>query len=210
VLLISLHGDDSLPRNLEAMGVATVLNGRPVSGDESIYWVDSDNSTGGRLATELLIARGARRIATISGPQNMSAGRDRLAGYRAALVAAGMDPLDEHQAQGDFTVDGGARAMARLLDADPEIDAVFAASDLTALGAMQTLAERGRTVPGHVAVVGFDDVPEAQLAKPPLTTIRQPIDEVGRTMARVLLGRIRGAAHRTTVLPVAAVRRESA
>ncbi|MDT4935390.1 MAG: hypothetical protein QOK11_3282 [Pseudonocardiales bacterium] len=210
VLLISLHGDDSLPRNLEAMGVATVLNGRPVSGDESIYWVDSDNSTGGRLATEMLIARGARRIATISGPQDMAAGRDRLAGYRAALVTAGLDPLEEHEAQGDFTVDGGARAMARLLDADPEIDAVFAASDLTALGAMQTLADRGRAVPGDVAVVGFDDVPEAQLATPPLTTIRQPIDEVGRTMARVLLGRIRGAAQRTTVLPVQAIRRDSA
>jgi DNA-binding LacI/PurR family transcriptional regulator len=211
VLLISLHGDDALPQHLEAIGMPTVLNGRPLGENPAIYSVDSDNVDGARIATELLIARGAQRIATISGPLDMCAGQDRLAGYKAALCSAGRTPIDRHIAEGDFSVDGGARAMAALLDADPQIDAVFAASDLTALGAMQTLSERGRAVPADVAVVGFDDVREAQLATPPLTTIRQPIDELGRTMARVLLARVAGTeAKLTTVLPVEVVRRDSA
>jgi DNA-binding LacI/PurR family transcriptional regulator len=211
VLLISLHGDDKLPQHLESMGVPTVLNGRPLSENSSIYSVDSDNVGGAREATELLLARGATRIATVTGPMDMGVGQDRLAGYRAALRSAGRRPMEQHIAEGDFTFDGGVRAMAALLDADPRIDAVFAASDLTALGAMQTLAERGRSVPGEVAVVGFDDVREAQLASPPLTTIRQPIEDLGRTMARVLLARVAGTeAPRTTVLPVEVVRRDSA
>jgi DNA-binding LacI/PurR family transcriptional regulator len=211
VLLISLHGDDALPRHLDALGVPTVLNGRPTGDATSVHWVDSDNRSGGRLATELLIARGARRIATISGPLDMSAGRDRLAGYRSALRRAGRPAAGRHVAEGDFSAERGARAMAELLDHDPGIDAVFAASDLTALGALQTLAARGRRVPDDVAVVGFDDIPEAQLTNPPLSTVRQPIEELGHTMARVLLGRLDGGtAPRTTLLPVELVRRGSA
>jgi DNA-binding LacI/PurR family transcriptional regulator len=112
---------------------------------------------------------------------------------------------------GDFTVEGGARAMTELLDAQLTLDAVFAASDLTALGAMQVLAERGRSVPDEIAVVGFDDVREAALASPPLSTVRQPIEDLGRTMARVLLDRIGGlSADRGTVLPIEFVARASA
>jgi DNA-binding LacI/PurR family transcriptional regulator len=211
VLLISLHGDDDLPQYLESIHVPTVLNGRPLSGDASLYYVDSDNVDGGQRATEVLIERGARRIATITGPQDMGAGQDRLTGYRLALAAAGRKFAERRVAYGDFTVEGGTRAMAELLRADPELDAVFAASDLMALGAMQVLAERGRRVPEDVAVVGFDDVREAQLTVPTLTTIRQPIDRLGRTMARVLLDRI--ASHdpqHDTVLPIEIVRRGTA
>ncbi|MCU1655962.1 MAG: LacI family transcriptional regulator [Pseudonocardiales bacterium] len=211
VLLISLHADDALPRHLESIGVPTVYNGRPLSDDESIYSVDSDNLAGARMATDLLLARGARRIATISGPLDMGAGQDRLAGYRAALAAAGVPVQERHIVEGDFSVAGGARSMARLLSADPEIDAVFAASDLTAIGAMNTLAEYGRSIPKDVAVIGFDDIPDAVLARPALTTIRQPIGELGRTMARMLLARMAGVpVGRTTVLPVQVVQRESA
>jgi DNA-binding LacI/PurR family transcriptional regulator len=211
VLLVSLHGDDMLPQHLESFGVPTVLNGRPISADRSIFYVDSDNVGGGRAATDLLIARGATRIATITGPLDMCAGLDRLDGYRDAMRRAGRKPLKRHVAIGDFTAEGGATAMNRLLDADASIDAVFAASDLTALGAMSVLADRGLRVPDDVAIVGFDDVREASLANPALTTVRQPIDELGRTMARKLLDRIAGApAERTTVLPVEVVRRRSA
>jgi DNA-binding LacI/PurR family transcriptional regulator len=211
VLLISLHGDDDLPHYLESIRVPTVLNGRPLSGDASLYYVDSDNVDGGQRATELLVERGARRIATITGPQDMAAGQDRLAGYRLALADAGHTFTDRHVAHGDFTVEGGTRAMTELLRADPELDAVFAASDLMALGAMQVLTERGRHVPEDVAVVGFDDVREAQLTVPTLTTIRQPIDQLGRTMATVLLDRIasRDPQH-DTVLPIEIVRRGTA
>ena len=216
VLLISLHGDDRLPQQLESAGVPTVLNGRPLSGDPSLFYVDSDNVAGGMSATRALLDRGRRRIATITGPLDMSAGQDRLAGYRQALQADGLSADDTLVAIGDFTVEGGARAMTELLDRGVDFDGLFAASDLTALGAMQVLAERGRSVPAEVAVVGFDDVREASLAAPPLTTVRQPIEELGTTMARTLLRRLAGepaaggAAERATVLPVELVWRLSA
>jgi DNA-binding LacI/PurR family transcriptional regulator len=211
VLLISLHGDDRLPQHLEAHGVPTVLNGRPISGDSALYYVDSDNFDGARLATNCLIGGGRRRVATITGPMDMGAGEDRLAGYRAALADAGLPDAPELVAHGDFTVDGGARAMAQLLAAAPDLDAVFAASDLTAIGAIGVLTEHGLDVPGRVAVVGFDDVREAGLSRPPLTTVRQPIEQLGRTMAHVLLDRINGRpSERATVLPVKLVRRASA
>jgi DNA-binding LacI/PurR family transcriptional regulator len=211
VLLVSLHGDDRLAEELEATGVPTVLNGRPFEADARLYSVDSDNLAGARAATEALIARGARRIATITGPHDMTAGRDRLAGYRDALRAARLRHPRTRVVEGDFTIEGGARAMTRLLDADPDLDAVFAASDLMAIGAMRVLAERGYDVPRRIAVIGFDDVREAQLSRPALTTMHQPIDELGRTMTRVLLQRIGGDSPALrTVLPVRLVQRESA
>jgi len=211
VLLVSLHGDDRLPQTLEQMGVPTVINGRPLSGDPSLCYVDSDNLAGARLATDLLLERGARNVATITGPQDMCAGQDRLAGYRTALQAAGRAADERLVAAGDFTVEGGMTAMHDLLAARPDLDAVFAASDLTAIGAMRAIEQSGRKVPDDVAVIGFDDLREAALTAPPLTTIRQPISELGRTMARLLLSRISGdEPERATVLPVELVRRRSA
>ena len=211
VLLVSLHGDDRLPQRLEQLGVPTVINGRPLSGDPSLCYVDSDNLAGGRAATELLIARGARRIATITGPQDMCAGQDRLQGYRAALTDAGRTVDQRLIAIGDFTVDGGTQAMHALLDADPDVDAVFAASDLTAIGALRAIEQAGRRVPDDIAVIGFDDLREAALTTPPLTTVRQPIAELGQTMAQLLVRRIAGdAPQRATVLPVEVVRRRTA
>lgn len=211
VLLVSLHGDDRLPQRLEQLGVPTVINGRPLSGDPSLCYVDSDNLAGARAATELLIARGARRIATIIGPQDMCAGQDRLQGYRAALADAGRTVEQRLIALGDFTVDGGTRAMHALLDADPDVDAVFAASDLTAIGAMRAIEQAGRRVPDDIAVVGFDDIREAQVATPALTTVRQSLQDMGRTMAQMLLDRIEDRpTDRVRILPVETVRRASA
>ena len=101
--------------------------------------------------------------------------------------------------------------MHRLLTASPDVDAVFAASDLMAIGAMRAIEESGRRIPDDVAVVGFDDVREASLTAPPLTTIRQPIGDLGRTMAHLLLRRLDGEdPPRAMVLPVEVVHRESA
>lgn len=211
VLLVSLHGDDLLPQGLEATGVPTVLNGRPFTADTQLFSVDSDNVAGGRSATDLLISRGAQRIATITGPLDMTAGQDRLTGYRQALRAVHRTQPRSLIVEGDFTLEGGADAMAKLLEAEPEIDAVFAASDLTALGAIHLLTERGRRVPDDVAVIGFDDVREARLSHPASSTVRQPIDDLGRMMTRVLLSRIAGEdTSQRTVLPVDLVRRETA
>lgn len=211
VLLMSLHGDDRLPQTLEQLGVPTVLNGRPLSGDPSLCYVDSDNVAGACAATQLLIDRGARRIATITGPQDMCAGQDRLTGYEDALRAAHRHISKRLIAMGDFTPEGGARAMRELLANSPDVDAVFAASDLTAIGAMRAVAESGRRIPDDIAVIGFDDLREASLTTPPLTTIRQPIGELGRTMARLLLQRLDGGEPaRATVLPVEVVHRQTA
>jgi DNA-binding LacI/PurR family transcriptional regulator len=211
VLLVSLHGNDRLQQHLESIGVATVLNGRPFSDDKSLYYVDADNVDGGRAATQYLIDRGAKCIATITGPLDMVAGLDRLAGFHDAMRAAGRRPLKRHVVTADFSVEGGFAAMNRLLDGEPKLDAVFAASDLTAIGAIQAIRARGLSVPEDVAVIGFDDVPQAAVSVPPLTTVRQPIDGLGRTLARTLLQRISGLpALRATVLPVELVRRASA
>jgi DNA-binding LacI/PurR family transcriptional regulator len=211
VLLVSLHGDTKLPQHLEAMGVPTVLNGRPYDDADELYSVDADNEAGARLAAEHLLAAGCRRIATVTGPLDMSAGQDRLTGFTSALAEAGR-PLDPALCvEADFTEEGGAAAMQALLRAAPDIDAVFAASDLMAIGAMQALAEHGRKVPDDVAVIGFDDTRQARSAVPPLTTVRQPINDLGRTMARVLLGRIAHAdVAQRTVLPTELVTRGSA
>lgn len=188
VMLVSLHGQDPLPERLEASGVPTVLNGFPV-GLRPVSYVDADNRGGARQAVEYLAAGGRRRIAAVTGPQDMAVGVDRLAGYRAALAAAG---LPELVAAGDFSEASGAAATRELLERRPDLDAVFAASDPMAVGAMRALKERGRRIPADVAVVGFDDSTIAQHADPPLTTVHQPVEEMGREMARLLIARIRG------------------
>jgi len=190
--------------------VPTVLNGRPLSGDPSLCYVDSDNVAGARAATELLIHGGAERVATITGPQDMCAGQDRLAGYHLALQGSGRKVSRRLIAPGDFTVQGGHDAMQGLLATDPDIDAVFAASDLMAIGAMRAIEQSGRRVPDDVAVIGFDGLREAEVTVPQLTTVRQPVADLGRTMAQLLLQRIAGEdPPHATVLPVEVVKRES-
>ncbi|ASW54225.1 LacI family DNA-binding transcriptional regulator [Plantactinospora sp. KBS50] len=196
VLLLSLHDDDPLPALLEQRGLPAVLGGRPAwmlqPGAPPAYFVDVDNVGGARQAVEYLLARGRRRVATIAGPQDMGVGLARLAGYRAAIEATGV-PMAEHRiAYGDFSETSGAAAMRTLLAADPQLDAVFAASDLMACGALRVLRETGVRVPDEVALVGFEDSPIARQADPPLTTVFQPVEEMGRRMARLLVSRIRG------------------
>ncbi|WP_067482490.1 LacI family DNA-binding transcriptional regulator [Actinomadura hibisca] len=188
VLLTSLHAEDPLPGRLEAGGVPTVLGGRP-PGLSPVSYVDVDNRSGARLAVEHLIGRGRRRIAAIAGPQDMGVGIDRLTGYRAALAEAG---LPELVAYGDFSEASGIAAAEELLARSPELDAVFAADDPMALGALRVLRRHGRAVPGDVAVVGFDDSAQAPLSDPPLTTVHQSAEEMGREMARLLVSRIGG------------------
>jgi DNA-binding LacI/PurR family transcriptional regulator len=201
VLLASLHGDDPLPGTLERAGVPAVLVGRPAgvvprsNGTASASYVDADNRGGAGLAVDHLAMRGRRRIATITGPLDMGVGLDRLEGYRDGLAAAGLAGSGDLVEPGDFTEESGATAMARLLTrpGDP-VDAVFAASDLMAAGALRALRAAGRRVPEDVAVVGFEDSAVARYAQPPLTTVRQPIEEMGRQATRLLLAQIAGEA----------------
>ncbi|WHM29500.1 LacI family DNA-binding transcriptional regulator [Streptomyces sp. BPPL-273] len=185
-LVFSLHLHDPLPGLVRGAGVPTVFGGRPDWEDDGgdVVYVDSDNRGGARAAVRHLAGLGRTRIAHITGPLDQTSAADRLAGFRD--VRAGADPgLVAH---GDFTPGGGERAIRELLDRCPDLDAVFAANDLTAAGALRVLRERGRRVPDDVAVVGFDDMlPVAEQTDPPLTTVRQDIEEMGRLMARLLL-----------------------
>jgi DNA-binding LacI/PurR family transcriptional regulator len=158
-----------------------------------------------------LLDAGRRQVGTISGPADMPAGLDRLQGYRQAIEAAGVAPSRKLEAQGDFTQRGGADAMRRLLEATPDLDAVFAASDLMAAGAVQVLRESGRRIPEQVAVVGFDDSSIATTTDPPLTSVRQPIEEMGREMVRLLLEHAShpGSAPRKVILATQLVGRRS-
>jgi DNA-binding LacI/PurR family transcriptional regulator len=192
VLLASVHGDDPLPAILDRAGVPAVLVGRP-AGPLPASYVDADNRGGARAAVAHLAARGRRRIATITGPLDMGVGLDRLDGYRDGLTAAGLAADPGLVEPGDFTEEGGAAATARLLARPgPPVDAVFAASDLMAAGALRALRAAGRRVPEEVAVVGFEDSAVARYAQPPLTTVRQPIEEMGRQATRLLLAKMAG------------------
>ncbi|WP_419996879.1 LacI family DNA-binding transcriptional regulator [Streptomyces boninensis] len=191
VLLVSVHQDDPLPARLEQLGLPVVLNGRRHA-EEPLPYVDSDNTGGARAAVEHLLTRGRRAIATITGPLDMYVAQCRLDGWRQALTAAGL--AEGPVAHGDFTEDGGRRAMRELLDQGRESgaapDAVFVASDLMAAGALQVLRAAGLRVPGDVAVVGFEDSPVARHMDPPLTSVRQPTEEMGQAMVRMLLDRL--------------------
>ncbi|HZB30217.1 MAG TPA: LacI family DNA-binding transcriptional regulator [Streptosporangiaceae bacterium] len=206
VMFASLHGADPMPAALARLGIPVVANGRPL-GRRTVPYVDVDHAGGVGLAIGHLLERGRTRIATIAGPQDMVAGIERLTGYRTALRGSRRRSI---VAVGDFTRESGATAMRQLLDDDPRLDAVFVASDLMAEGALRTLRRAGRRVPDDVAVIGFDDVALARYTEPPLTTVRQPISEIGRVLAGQLLRLAAGEdIAPEVVLPTELVIRES-
>lgn len=209
-LILSLHGADPLPTKLRSRGVPVVLCGRPYrTGDETPY-VDADNVGGARLATRAMIDAGRTRVATITGPRDMVASQDRLDGFRAELASHGMRPTKDAVAVGDFSVEGGERCMQELLERHPDLDGVFVANDLMAVGAIQAIAASGRSVPRDVAVVGFDDVPVASALTPQLTTVAQPLVRMGEEMANLLVELVEGRPSRpSVVLPTALVARSS-
>src|SRR5262245_43809653 len=207
VMLLSLHDSDPLPGLLADRGLPTVLGGRPArmvrpggSGDEGVSYVDVDNEGGARQAVTHLIAVGRRRIGVIAGPQDMGVGVARLAGYWEALRDGGVREDEGLVAFGDFSEVSGAQAMDELLLRRPDLDAVFAASDLMAVGALKALRDAGRCVPADVAVVGFEDSTLARQTDPPLTPVFQPVEAMGRERARLLVARIAGAPAGTGLL----------
>jgi DNA-binding LacI/PurR family transcriptional regulator len=211
VLLVSLHGIDTLPARLESRGVPTVLGGRPL-GVRPAVCVDADNRGGARQAVAHLVAGGRRRIAAIPGPQDMAVGQERHSGYLDGLAEAGLPVDDALIEAGDFSLDSGVRAATALLERRPDLDAIFAASDPMAIGVLRALRKLGRRVPEDVAVVGFEDSPAAPHTDPPLTTVHQPVEAMGREMVRLLLERISGAPadESLVVLPTHLVIRGSA
>lgn len=183
VIVSSTVIDDPIVDNLHSSQMPFILIGRHPSLD--IHSIDLDNLEGARAAATHLIQCGHRRIATITGPKNMTAGNDRLAGYRQALAENGLAFDENLVAEGAFTEASGYTAMQALLPLRPA--AVFAASDMMAAGALRAIREAGLRVPEDMALVGYDDVPIASQIDPPLTTIRQPIHEMGKLAVDLLI-----------------------
>jgi DNA-binding LacI/PurR family transcriptional regulator len=211
-ILLSVHAEDPLPARLAERGLPIVLSGRPPPGQaDRIASVDADNILGGRQATEHLLETGRSRVAVVAGPEDMPVAIDRLAGYRTARHEAGYAADGALEGQGDFTRAGGERAARQLLAATPDLDAVVAPSDLAAVGVLGVLAAAGRAVPDDVAVTGFDDSVVAEVSSPPLTSIRQPLDHLGRAMVRLLLDEVGGRSRsgERVVLPTELIRRAS-
>jgi DNA-binding LacI/PurR family transcriptional regulator len=208
VVLISLHGADPLPELLHYAGIPVVVGGRPPRPGPGLTYVDVDNVAGARLAVAHLAGRGRRLIATIAGSQDMCSGVDRLTGYREAVEAAGQPrPLVGY---GEFNRDIAEKAMLELLERAPDLDAVYAASDIMAARAVRVLQRAGRRVPEDVAVVGNDDLGIAQHTDPPLSTVRQPVPEMARTLVERLVSKVDGAeVPEVTVLPTELVIRMS-
>jgi DNA-binding LacI/PurR family transcriptional regulator len=211
-LVFAPHQGDPLPTALRLLRMPIVFGGRPGTGRRGVHAVDFDNQAGARLAVRHLLGSGRRRIGAVTGMLDHPAAADRLAGWRDALTDAGLD-ADGLSEQGDFTMASGDRATAALLDRVPDLDAVFAASDMMAAGAMRALRAAGRVIPDDVAVVGFDDNPNlAPAMNPPLTSVHQDPREQIRHMVRRLMSLLAGdkVAPNTTVLPVTLTVRDSA
>lgn len=206
VMMMALHAHDPLAHLAEETALPVVFGGRPGGSDPSWY-VDVDNVAGARRATEHLLSTGRNNIVTICGPLDTEVGRSRHRGYREAMLLAERKPKECEV--GDFGEPSGAAAMERLLAQHPDLDGVFAANDNMATGALRALRRAGRSVPDDVAVVGFDDLPVAQIAEPALTTIHQPIRDLGREMARMLVDVIEGGDPSPLLLPSHLVVRSS-
>jgi DNA-binding LacI/PurR family transcriptional regulator len=206
-LLVSAHAGDPLLGLLGSAGVPCVACGAPLGFESKVSYVAADERGGARTMVEYLRLAGRPRIATITGPLDTSGGRGRLEGYRDVIGGSFDESLVE---EGDYTQDSGERAMTKLLERRPELDAVFVASDVMAVGALNALRRAGRRVPEDVAIGGFDDSSAAVATRPALTTIRQPYPRISSEMVRLLLTAIDGGEPSAVILPTELVRRESA
>ena len=175
-------GDPLVPQLIGSQ-MPTVMIGRPLEA-QAISYVDVSNVDGADEAVAHLLKLGRQRIATITGPLNTTVGLDRRQGYRNALRNDDIAVDEALIVESDFTEAGGYQAARQLLEHRP--DAIFAASDPMAMGALRALRDAGRRVPDDIAIIGFDDLPFAATAHPPLTTVRQPILRQGITAVEML------------------------
>ncbi|GAA0389149.1 LacI family transcriptional regulator [Acrocarpospora corrugata] len=194
-ILVSTHPEDPLPAQLVESGPPVVLFARPAQ-PIRISYVDVAHSAGARLAADHLIARGCQRVATISGPLDVPASLERQSGFREAMARHGHAYIPS--VEGNFTQESGERAMERLLAEHPDIDGLFTGNDLMAQGALLVAQAHGRRVPDDLAVVGFDDSSAALACRPPLTTVRHPVEDMSAEMARLLLAHIEDPDRRVT------------
>jgi LacI family transcriptional regulator len=175
---------------LRRLSIPVVVVDPAGGADADVPMIGATNWAGGRSATEHLVSLGHRRIGLIAGPKLLLCSRARLDGYRAALDAAGID--EQLIVQGDFMHESGFAGCGQLLDLPEPPTAIFASSDTMALGAYEAARRRGLRVPDDLSIVGFDDLPESRWSSPPLSTVRQPLAEMGGLAARTILRMARG------------------
>jgi DNA-binding LacI/PurR family transcriptional regulator len=207
------YGDYELYRarlqKLEDAGTHFVRWGA-VRGDAAGLTIGCDNPGGGAAATRHLLGLGRRAIAFLgTASSHYPEFHDRYRGHVAALKQGGVIPRPGLQFDAITTEESGAAAAQALLASGERFDAILAASDLIAIGAMRALAAAGLRVPDDVAVVGFDDIPAASLTNPPLTTVMQDARLAGRTLVETLVGRIREEPVHSALLPTRLVVRKS-
>jgi LacI family transcriptional regulator len=154
-----------------------------------------DNYAGGRMATEHLLSQGNNQIGIIMGPLTWWEARQRAQGWQDVLTGAGIEPHPTLSVVGDWTAESGEACLFRLLEQIPTLTAVFACNDQMALGALRAARKLGRDIPGDLAIVGFDDIPEAPFFFPPLTTVRQNLAQVGQ-QAIIMLDKVLEARRR--------------
>jgi LacI family transcriptional regulator, galactose operon repressor len=171
---------------LVRQGTPVVMTSFEIPGEE-LTVVDVDNVDGAQQALNCLLAGGHRQIAMIAGPAGWKSVADRTRGYQTALKTAGIPWKPAQVAEADWSYDGGYRAAQELLARGKPFTALFAQNDRMAIGAMRALREAGRHIPEDVSVVGYDDIPAAAYCDPPLTTVRQPMRQVGAVAARLLI-----------------------
>ncbi|MBO0514895.1 LacI family DNA-binding transcriptional regulator [Streptomyces beijiangensis] len=192
VILVTSVLEPGLHEELHRLGVPLVVVDPAGSPTLDAPTIGATNWAGGMAATEHLLSLGHRRIGFIAGPPRLLCSRARLDGYRAALEGAGVAVDDALIVAGDFYHASGFAGAEQLLDLAAPPSALFASSDQMALGAIEALRRRGLRVPEDLSVVGFDDLPEVRWSAPPLTTVRQPLTEMGKVAARTVLRLARG------------------
>jgi LacI family transcriptional regulator len=192
VILVTSDLDPPLHTELRRLKVPTVVVDPAGVPALDVPTIGATNWAGGLSATDHLLSLGHRRIGFIAGPRQLLCSRARLDGYRAGLEAAGVPLRPEFIRPGNFYHEAGFEGGVALLDLPDRPTAIFASSDQMALGVYEAVRQRGLRVPDDVSVVGFDDLPEARWSSPPLTTVRQPLSEMGVMAARTVLRLARG------------------
>jgi len=174
--------------------------------------VGATNWQGGFVATEYLIGLGHTRIGFITGWMDLGCTQDRLAGYQAALRAHHLPEIPELIYEGDFFQSSGIAGANVLLDLPEPPSAIFASNDVMAMGAMDAIRHRGLRIPDDVSVIGFDNIPQSAVVYPPLTTIQQPLEQMGRVATQVLLDMLKNPAKQVAriELPTELIERSSA
>jgi LacI family transcriptional regulator len=188
IMMSSDIDDPILPLLIRDESPLVLVGRHPYLAD--VTFADVENRDGAVQAVQHLIELGHRRIATITGPHFMVAAMDRRDGYKQALAEAAIPIRPELIFESDFTQSGGYAAMHEVLRLPEHPTAIFAGSDVMAAGALRAIHEVGLRVPDDMSLVSFDDLPLASILTPPLTTVHQPLHELGAAAAELLLNRL--------------------